>query len=146
MTDDTHAIARHPVPIGALLGLATLPAHALLPLAWAEQLAALLLVLIAGIYLGFAALDGRPKALVAETSAACAFVAFALWAVLRAPGWLPAGHAAHALWDLAHHRTRHGARHRPRLDVRMPRWYVPFCTVVDAVAGAGIALIWWARG
>ena len=146
MAAEAHTIARHPVPVGALLGLATLPAHALLPLVWAEQLAALLLVLIAGVYLGFAALDGRAKVLLAETSAACAFVLFALWAVQRAPGWLPAGYAAHALWDLAHHRPHRETARRARLDVRMPRWYVPFCVVVDAVAGAGIALIWWVRG
>ena len=142
MNEDGHAIADHPVPIGAALGLATLPAHALLPLAWAEQLAALLLVLIAGIYVGFAVIDGRGRTLAVETATAVAFASFALWAVVRAPAWLPVGYAAHALWDLAHHR----ARHRPRLELRMPRWYVPFCVAVDLVVAAGIAGIWWVRG
>ena len=123
MSEHAHVIARHPVQIGAALGLATLPAHALLPLPWAEQLAAL---------------DGRRRVVLVETAGASAFALFALWAVQRAPVWLPAGYVAHAFWDLAHHRSR--------LDVRMPRWYVPFCAAVDLVAGAGIALLWWARG
>ena len=132
MTVKTHALARHPVPIGGLVAVAVLPVHVLLSLPAADALAALVLVLIAGVYLGFAALDGRPARLVVETTVAVGFLGFALWSLLRAPAWLPLGYLAHAAWDLAH-------RHRG-VGACVPRWYVPFCVVVDVVAAIGIAV------
>ena len=132
MSDETHALARHPIPIGGLVAVGILPVHALLPLPAADALAALVLVLIAGVYLGFAALDGRPSRLAIETAVAVGFLGFALWSLLRAPAWLPLGYLAHAGWDLAH-------RHRG-VGACVPRWYVPFCVVVDVIAAIGIAI------
>ncbi len=114
MTGESHALARHPVPIGGLVAVVVLPAHALLPLPAADALAALVLVLIAGVYLGFAALDGRPSRVAAGTAVAAGFLGFALWSLLRAPAWLPLGYLAHAVWDLAH-------RHRG-VGACVPRW------------------------
>ena len=131
-------LARHPVPIGAALGLASLPAHALLPHALSVDLAALVSTLIAGAYVGFAALDGRSGPVLIETGVALGFVLLALVAVQGPVMLLPLGYALHGVWDLAH-------RH-PGIDTRMPRWYVPFCVAVDLVAGAGLAALWLWRG
>lgn len=40
---------------------------------------------------------------------------------------------AHAASDLAHH-------NRSRL-VKIPRWYVPWCGVIDVILGAGLLVI-----
>ena len=123
----------HPIPIGGLLAVAVLPVHALLPTAAADALAALLLVLIAGIYLGFAALDGRPSRLAVETGAAVGFLAFAPVVAPRGrPRCFRSGTSLtpDGTWLTA---TRASAP-------ACPRWYVPFCVVVDVVAAVGIAV------
>lgn len=99
------------------------------------MLAALLLAMIAGIYIGFAVNDGRLSRIILEASVAVLFVIFAMWAVMNAPMMLPAGYIAHAVWDFLHHTAL--------FKVKMPTWYVPACVVYDVMIGVGIWLIWW---
>lgn len=127
-------LTRHPLPLAGLLALATLPAHALLPETWSIALAATVLAAIAGVYAGFALLDGRSAALRREGAVALGFVLYATVTAELAPMWLPLGYVAHGLWDAVHH------RHDCALT--MPRGYVPLCAVYDVLAGIGLWLIW----
>ena len=85
---------------------------------------ALGLVVIAGIYVGFAVADGRAKVIAVESSVTFAFVVVAAAAVTGSPWLLVAGLAGHGLKDLWQHRTHFVAN---------TRWWPPFCMVVDVV-------------
>jgi hypothetical protein len=91
---------------------------------------ALGLVVIAGIYVGFAVADGRAKVIAVESGVAFAFVVVAAAAVTGSPWLLVAGLAGHGLKDLWQHRTHF---------VATTRWWPPFCMVVDWVVAAIIA-------
>ncbi|WP_305617564.1 DUF6010 family protein [Novosphingobium sp.] len=126
-------MGKSPARIGALFATVSLPAHFILPDNISHQLAAIVLTLVAGIYVGFAVQDGRSKALATEGSIALMFAAAALvglafwhWAIVIA-------YALHGFWDLAHHRS---------VDTAMPKWYVPFCALFDWVFAAGLMVAW----
>lgn len=126
-------IGKNPARIGALLALASLPAHFLLPQIISHQLAAIVLTLVAGIYIGFAVQDGRSKAFAIEGCVALIFATAALvglavwhWAIVVA-------YVLHGFWDLAHHRS---------VDTAMPKWYVPFCALFDWIFAAGLTVAW----
>ena len=91
---------------------------------------ALGLVVIAGIYVGFAVADVRAKVIAVESSVAFAFVVVAAAAVTGSAWLLVAGLAGHGLKDLWQHRTHFVAN---------TRWWPPFCMVVDWVVAAIIA-------
>ncbi len=129
-----HIFARHPIPAGGLLALATVPIHAIVPLAWSQSLAAGILALIGGVYIGFAALDGRSGQLALEGVVGVGFAIFSMAALEIEPWWLPVGYVAHGLWDAAHHSRL--------FDVTMPRWYILACAVYDIVAGLGLLAVW----
>jgi hypothetical protein len=88
---------------------------------------ALGLVVIAGIYVGFAVADGRAKVIAVESGVAFAFVVVAAAAVTGSPWLLVAGMAGHGLKDLWQHRSHFVAN---------TRWWPPFCMVVDWVVAA----------
>jgi hypothetical protein len=68
---------------------------------------------------------------------------FLLAAMLGAavwPGIITLAYVSHAAWDFAHH-------NRMRLPlVRIPRWYVPWCAIIDIIIGAGLIVVWRTRG
>jgi len=129
-------VGKHPARIGAGLALASLPGHLLLPSTASHQLAAVVLVLVAGIYVGFALQDGRARTLAVEASVALGFTAAALTGLWVSAWTIPAAYALHGLWDLAHHRY---------VTTAMPGWYAPFCAVFDWVFAVGLVAIWIAR-
>jgi hypothetical protein len=131
---DTHLLATHTIPSWSVIGLASLGVHLILPQDVSHALAALLLAMIAGVYVGFAALDGRLSHIIIESFAALLFIAFALWALVFAPYLLPIGYIAHAGWDFLHH--------TPVFKIAMPNWYIPACVVFDVVVGLGLWAIW----
>jgi hypothetical protein len=92
---------------------------------------ALGLVVIAGIYVGFAVADGRAKVIAVESGVAFAFVLVAAAAITGSPWLLVAGLAGHGMKDLWQHRTNFVAN---------TRWWPPFCMVVDWVVAAIIAV------
>ena len=105
-----------------------------LPQEQALVLLALLLTLIAGVYLGFALIDPERGRLVIEFTGivvTCSLAVAGLW--IR-PQFLAAGYAFHAAWDLMHHPGP--------LPTRTPRWYAHACTSFDLVVG-GFILYWW---
>ena len=92
-----------------------------------------LLSAIAGIYIGFALLDGRSRTLTLESLAAVAFIAVGFLGFLYSTYLLALGFAAHGFWDMAHHRRG--------ITTAVPGWYPRFCAVYDFVhAGFLVAL------
>ena len=95
---------------------------------------AMLLTLIAGVYLGFALIDGDKDRVAVEIAGivvTCALAAAGLWV---SPQFLAAGYAFHAGWDLLHHPGP--------IETHTPRWYAHSCSSFDLVVGAFI-LFWW---
>src|SRR3954454_12313612 len=60
---------------------------------------ALLLTLIAGVYIGFAVADGRPRVIAVESAVAGIFVVLAAISVTATAWLLVAGYAGHGLKD-----------------------------------------------
>jgi hypothetical protein len=127
--------AAHPYWAGVLLGVATIPVFIALTKPLAQQWGALLLALIGGAYVGFAARDGRLSANLIELAGAVAFAAVGLAGLQFNPLWIAAGYVAHGFWDLFHH------RHGP--SAHTPHWYIPFCVVYDWIVGAFLLVWWW---
>src|SRR4051794_18672594 len=119
-----------PAAWGVLVGV--LQAATPLALWWLDSATvyALGLVVIAPVYIGFAVADGRSKVIAVESSVASVFVIVAAAAITGSPWLLVAGLAGHGLKDLW--------QHRPHF-VAGPRWWPPFCLVVDWVVAAVIA-------
>jgi hypothetical protein len=93
----------HSIRVPVLWGLAFGAIQAASPLAlwWLDQatVQALLLALIAAVYIGFAVADGRPKVIAVECTVAGAFVLLAA-AGVTGPAWLLVlGYAGHGLKD-----------------------------------------------
>ena len=123
---------------GLVVGLAISIPHLFLPLDWSVAVAALTLVFIAGIYVGFAIINGRDHAVMSEASVAISFSVLALGGLLVSPWIIPVGLVGHAGWDFLHHRKSH-------MLADIPTWYIPFCIVVDLVL-AIILLVSWVGG
>ena len=97
-------------------------------------LLAVLLGVLAGIYLGAAFATGRATPKLTEGAAVLVFSALAVWGIWRSPLYLAAGYLAHGLWNLAHHRKE------ARMGI--PAWWPPFCLVYDWVIAGAIFLLW----
>ena len=142
MPSDTHhhpepsILARRPVFTSIAIGVASLLPHVFLPPQASLGFAALLIALIAGIYFGFAVVNGSGRDQMVEFNVASLFVVAGLLGLLYWPVLLPIAYFAHAGWDFAHH-------NRAGLPlVTIPRWYVPWCVVIDVIVGAGLLIIW----
>ena len=109
-----------------LWGLAFGAIQAALPLAlwWLDQatVQALLLAMIAAVYIGFAVADGRPRIIAVESSVTGAFVLLAAAAVTGSAWLLVIGYAGHGLKDFWQERSHY---------VAGTRWWPPFCAAVD---------------
>ena len=125
----------HPYGAGVLLAAASVPVFLVLSESLARQWAALLLAMIGGAYVGFAARDGRPSANIIELAGGLGFAGVGLAGLYMSPLLIAAGYLAHGLWDLLHH------RHGPYADT--PQWYIPFCVVYDWLVGMFLLLWWW---
>lgn len=91
---------------------------------------ALMVTLIAAIYIGFAVADGRPKVIVVEATVVVAFF-IASAAAVTATAWLVvAMYLTHGAKDLWQHRTQF---------VRGTRWWPPFCFAIDMTVAAIVA-------
>jgi len=129
-------VGKNPSRVGAILALGTLPLHVIVSQSVSIQVAAIVLTLVAGIYVGFAVHDGRSVILAAESLVALAFASAALAGLIMTHWAIPVAYMLHGFWDLAHHR---------RITTSMPGWYVPFCAVFDWVFAAGLTAIWILR-
>jgi hypothetical protein len=112
--------------VGVIFAGVTLLIPSLLSRDTAFGLLAILLGMIASVYLGYALADGRLRAFQVEYVGIVAFTALATIALARDSALLLAlGYLGHGLWDLVHHRRG--------VEVRMPWWYVPLCLSYDTV-------------
>jgi hypothetical protein len=132
--------ARRPVLTGIAVGVATLAPHVFLSPEGSVGYAAIVIALIAGVYFGFAVMNGSPRDQLVEFNVTGLFALAALLGLLLSPMVIPIAYFAHGLWDFAHH-------NRLRLPlVAIPAWYVPWCVVIDVIVGAGLLVIWRGHG
>lgn len=132
--------ARRPILTAVAVGLGSLAPHFFLSPQASLGFAAVLIALIAGIYFGFAVTNGSPRDQFVEFNVSGMFAIAGLLGLLMWPILLALAYFAHALWDLAHH-------NRSRLSlVKIPRWYVPWCIVIDVIIGIGLLIIWTRNG
>lgn len=118
--------------LGALALLVTLIVAALLPPVPRITLLGLLLALTAGIYMGFAWLDGRRPWLAIESLVGLALLGVALLGLVVHPLFIAAGFVAHVPWDLLHHKA---------IQTRIARWVPPACLLYDL--GIALAILYW---
>ena len=132
--------ARRPILTGVAVGVGSLAPHFFLPAEASLGFAAVLIALIAGIYFGFAVMNGSARDQFVEFNVTGLFAVAALVGLLVWPILLALAYFGHALWDLAHH-------NKSRLSlVAIPQWYVPWCVVIDVIIGVGLIAIWTAHG
>jgi hypothetical protein len=124
-------LGKRSILVPVLWGLVFGAIQAASPLAirWLEPatVQALLLVLIAAVYIGFAVADGRPRIIAVETCVAGAFLLLATTAVTATAWLLVIGYTAHGLKDAWQERTHYVAN---------TRWWPPFCAAVDWLLAA----------
>ncbi len=148
MVDQIHAehrhapsiFARQPVLTGVAVGIVSLAPHFFLTPPASLAFAAILIGLIAGVYFGFAVVNGSPREQMIEFNVTGVFAVSGLLGLLQWPILLPLAYFGHAAWDFAHHN-----RSKLRL-VAIPQWYVPWCVVIDVIIGAGLLAIWHRHG
>lgn len=133
MAAQTNLFSRFPLHAGLIFGVFPLPLHLFLPLHMSHQLAALSVVVIAGIYVGFAFKDGRASVLRIELLGAAGFMAAAWLGLNGMPMAIVVALALHGLWDLLHHSP---------IKTEIPDWYIGFCITTDWLMAAGLAVIW----
>jgi hypothetical protein len=90
----------------------------------------ILLAMIAGVYIGFAISDGRRDKVILEIIVALGFCMLVLLGMWKWPVLIATGYLLHAMWDLAHHPLKLGAR--------VKSWYPPACVIYDVLVGAFI--------
>lgn len=132
--------AKYPILTGIVVGLVTLVPHAFLTPEASAAFAAVVIALIAGIYFGFAVMNGSPRDVLVEFTVTGVFTTLGLLGLLRWPVLLPIAYFCHALWDFAHH-------NRSKLSlVAIPNWYVPWCVIIDVIVAVGLFWIWNSKG
>lgn len=99
-------------------------------------LLAILLIVIAAIYVGFALVDARPSRIGIELGWAVATAGTAYLGLVTSPVFLTVGYVTHAGWDLAHHVPIQ------RIDTRaVPGWYPWACLIYDVPLGVAALLL-----
>jgi hypothetical protein len=128
--------SQRPLLTGFAVGVVSLAPHAFLPRGVSLAFAAVLMGIIAGVYFGFAVVNGSNNHQLVEFNVASLFGVAALLGLTVSAWFLPAAYLAHGLWDLAHHNRS------PLVLVPIPQWYIPWCVVIDVIVGFGLIAIW----
>ena len=124
------------IAVGVLLAALTAAVALALPRPLAAEFFAVLLALIASVYVGFGLRASRRGERHAEVAGAAGFVLVAMLGLWVSPYLWVAGLVGHGVWDLAHH---------PRgLRTEVPGWYPPFCAAYDWAMGAFVLAWIWA--
>ena len=95
------------------------------------------LIVIATLYLLFAALAGSKDSLVAEAIPALGFVALAVLGFRKTPWLVVAGLALHGVFDFFHHAVI--------ANPGVPVWWPGWCLAYDVVAAAYLAVLLFIR-
>ena len=117
--------------VGLGLAAATCITLSLLPSELSRDVTAILLTLIASIYIGFSIGSEGRLPLFSQVIGCVFFVALALLGLWVSWWFLAAGLALHGVWDYLHH-GKHGRG-------VVPKWYVPLCAVYDLTVALFIA-------
>jgi hypothetical protein len=121
------------VGAGGALAVPTLVVASLLSHDTAFGFLAILLGMIASVYLGFALQDGRARAFQIEYVGIVLFTVLATVALSEESAVLLAvGYLGHGIWDAIHHPKA--------VDTAMPWWYVPLCLSFDAVVAVYVLI------
>lgn len=96
---------------------------------------AITLAIIAAIYIGFALAERDGRNLLIELAFCVLILLVVFQGLWESRYWLAAGLAAHGIWDLLHHHSRHVIGTR-----EVPRWYPPACLVYDFPMAAFVIL------
>ena len=129
-----------PLLTAVCVGVVSLAPYAFLTAEASRGFAAVLIALIAGIYFGFAVMNGSARDQMVEFNVTGGFAVAGLLGLLWQPILLPLAYLGHALWDLAHH-------NRAKLSlVAIPSWYIPWCIVIDVIVGVGLLAVWYGKG
>jgi hypothetical protein len=91
------------------------------------------LTVIAGLYLLFAAIAGSPRILIAESIPALAFVAMAVIGYRSSTWFVVAGLALHGVFDFFHHSVI--------ANPGVPVWWPGWCLAYDVVAAMYLAVL-----
>jgi hypothetical protein len=121
------------VPVLWGLAFGAIQAASPLALRWLDQatVQALLLALIAAVYIGFAVADGRPKVIAVECTIAGAFVLLAAAGVTGSAWLLVLGYTGHGLKDFWQEHSHY---------VAGTRWWPPFCATIDWLVAVVLAI------
>ena len=120
-----------PIGVGLVVAAVTILLTITLSDTQALEFHAVLLTLIASIYIGFALQGGNRYEVGLELTVAAAFTGFALIGLWLSPWFVVLGLALHGAWDFLHH----GLIHTP-----VPRGYIPFCMVYDGLIAGFLSL------
>jgi len=132
--------AEHPVLTGIVTGLVFFVPHFLLTNNLSVGYASVTISLIAGIYFGFAVVNGATREQITEFTVAGLFLLAAMLGLAVWPGIVALAYLGHAAWDFAHH-------NRMGLPlVKIPSWYVPWCVIIDVIFGIGLIIVWRIQG
>jgi hypothetical protein len=121
---------RYPAIAGITLAVPIIAIYAMLPDRLAVVGAALLLVAVAAVYLGFALAGDSLARIATEFVGVGIFGSGALIGVDGSPWVIPAALALHPVWDWLHH---------PRALGGVPRWYPTACVLFDLPLAGWIA-------
>jgi hypothetical protein len=138
--DASFDFSRAPALSATAVAAFSLAPHLFLPGPASLGFAAVLLGVIAGVYFGFAIMNGTFRDQLTELLVASGFGLAALLGLTLSPWLLPAAYVGHGLWDCAHH-------NRAKLGlVHIPQWYVPWCAAIDLVIALGLVVVWRLHG
>lgn len=118
---------------GVVSALLTISFMLMFPKQKVLELLAILLSVIALIYLVFAISDGRRREIMIEVSAIIFFLALAIFGLWISPYFLIAGYLIHGLWDIIHNHKI--------IQTEVVEWYKILCLVYDWVIAIFI-LLW----
>jgi hypothetical protein len=116
-------VSRFSIALAVCCTLPTIAIAFALPRIQALQGFALLLAVIAAIYIGFALADGRPSILAQELPVAACFLLITVLGLWVSPLFLVLGYVGHGLWD--------GMHHPKGITTQLPLWYPLFCLLYD---------------
>jgi len=95
---------------------------------------AVFLGVVAGVYGGFALLDGRRRECLIEICGMALFLLLGMLGLWVSSSFLAAGWLLHGLWDILHH---------PRaIRTKLVTWYPPLCMAFDFIIGLFILFRW----
>ncbi len=113
--------------IGAGLGLSSILISLVFEPSRQIELWAIILVIIAAIYIGFGISDGRKKEMIIEFLNGAFFIILAVLGIWYSIYFLITGYILHGFWDILH-----GSK---QIKTNVQEWYPPFCMIYDWTIG-----------